>query len=426
MRLKRLLASLLSLMFILLTACGNDEIISNEFEQKTEITLSWWGNDTRNEYTLEAVKAFEELHPDIEVKCSYTEWSGYEARNQVRMVSGTEADVMQVNAGWLAQYSEVGTGYYDIESLSEYVSLDNFDADTLDFGRRNGILNAIPIAMNTESIYINKTIYDSYNLPVPETWDDFFEAAKVMKKDGVYPLAGANKSIWLFCIAYTEQKTGKTFFDEKGNIRFSYSEFKTMIEFYNRLVTEKVIPKVEDFQRFNIDNRVYAGTVAWVSDAINYFGTLVEEGDEIIPADYTAFDSSDAGKGWYKKPATLYAISKNTNHPKEAAMLLDFLLNSAEMARLQGLEKGIPVSKAAKRHLEEDGQLTGLQYEASQVMENNSLISPMNSVIENTNLYETFITHSDMVLFDKGTLDDVTIDLVSAYKDSGYKFTKNK
>ena len=197
-----------------------------------------------------------------------------------------------------------------------------------------------------------------------------------------------------------------------------------MIEFYNRLVTEKVIPKVEDFQRFNIDNRVYAGTVAWVSDAINYFGTLVEEGDEIIAADYTAFDSSDAGKGWYEKPATLYAISKNTNHPKEAAMLLDFLLNSAEMARLQGLEKGIPVSKAAKRHLEEDGQLTGLQYEASQVMENNSLISPMNSVIENTNLYETFITHSDMVLFDKGTLDDVAIDLVSAYKDSGYKFTK--
>ena len=424
MKLKRLLASLLSLMLIIPTACGDDEIISNEFENKTEITLSWWGNDTRNEYTLEAVKAFEELHPDIKVKCSYTEWSGYEARNQVRMVSETEADVMQVNAGWLAQYSEDGTGYYDIESLSEYVSLDNFDADTLDFGRRNGILNAIPIAMNTESIYINKTIYDSYNLPVPETWDDFFEAAKVMKKDGVYPLAGANKSIWLFCIAYTEQKTGKTFFDENGNIRFSYSEFKTMIEFYNRLVTEKVIPKVEDFQRFNIDNRVYAGTVAWVSDAINYFGTLVEEGDEIIAADYTAFDSSDAGKGWYEKPATLYAISKNTNHPKEAAMLLDFLLNSAEMARLQGLEKGIPVSKAAKRHLEEDGQLTGLQYEASQVMENNSLISPMNSVIENTNLYETFITHSDMVLFDKGTLDDVTIDLVSAYKDSGYKFTK--
>jgi hypothetical protein len=64
MKLKRLLASLLSLMLIIPTACGDDEIISNEFENKTEITLSWWGNDTRNEYTLEAVLISDILFSD--------------------------------------------------------------------------------------------------------------------------------------------------------------------------------------------------------------------------------------------------------------------------------------------------------------------------------------------------------------------------
>jgi ABC-type sugar transport system, periplasmic component len=376
---KKALAVILAFALIILTSCGDERVIRKQKEQ-IEITLSWWGNDARNEYTLEAVKLFEKKHPDIKVKCSYTEWSGYEKRNQVRMFSDTEADVMQINVGWLAQYSPDGKGYYDIEKLSDTFDLSNFDDDMLDYGRRNGVLNAIPIAMNTETIYINKTIYDSYGLDVPKTWDDYFAAAKVMKKDGVYPLAGASKSIWLYCIAYAEQKNGKTFFNDKNEITFDQKDFEMMIDFYKQLVNEGVIPKVEDFQRYNIDNGTYAGTVAWVSDAMNYFQAVIDEGNEVVVADYPAFDNADSGVGWYEKPATMYAISERTEHPKEAAMLLDFMMNSAEWAELQGIEKGIPVSQSARNHLDKAGLLSGIQYDASLKMEENEKIQPMNSL----------------------------------------------
>ena len=142
-----------------------------------------------------------------------------------------------------------------------------------------------------------------------------------------------------------------------------------MIDMYCRLVNEKVIPQIEYFERINLNDGKYAGTVAWVSDAINYCGTAMEHGFEYVCADYISIDPSLTGYGWTAKPATLYAVSKNTDHPKEAAMLLDFLLNSKEAALLQGVEKGIPLSTDARRYLEEDGQLQGLQYEASQLME---------------------------------------------------------
>ena len=419
---RKLLALLTAATMLFLTSCSDKSVVVEQKAQ-TQITLSWWGNDTRNEYTLEAVKKFEELHPDIKVKCSYSEWSGYEARNQVRMISGTEADVMQINVGWLSQYSADGKGYYDIDLLSDTVDLTNFSDEMLAYGRKNGVLNAIPIAMNAETIYINKTVYDKYGLSVPKTWDDFFNAAKVMKKDGVYPLAGAEKSIWLYCIAYTEQVTGKKYLTDDSEIGFNESDMKTMIEFYNKLVKESVIPKVEDFQRYNIDNGTYAGVIAWVSDAMNYFKEPIEKGQNIIAADYTVISGKQSGEGWYAKPATLYAISKNTQHPKEAAMLLDFMLNSSQWTELQGLDKGIPVSSAARSYLDKNNKLSGLQYEASLVMENNEKISQMNSLVEDSKMYNAYTAACNLLLFGKKNADEAAKELCKNLESAGYKFT---
>ncbi|MBR7085060.1 MAG: carbohydrate ABC transporter substrate-binding protein, partial [Oscillospiraceae bacterium] len=60
---------------VFLTGCTEQQVIKSQ-EEPTEITLSWWGNDTRTEYTIQAVQEFEKLHPDIKVKCNYSEWSG--------------------------------------------------------------------------------------------------------------------------------------------------------------------------------------------------------------------------------------------------------------------------------------------------------------------------------------------------------------
>ncbi|MCR5142136.1 MAG: ABC transporter substrate-binding protein [Ruminococcus sp.] len=425
MRVKRIAAALSAFTFALtLGACGSkDDHVLLEQHEQTEISLSWWGNDIRNEYTIEAVSRFEKLHPDIKVKCSYSEWSGYEARSQVQMVSGTEADVMQINVGWLSQYSADGKGYYDIEKLTDTVDLSNFSDEMLEFGRRNGILNAVPIAMNAETLYVNKTLYEKYGLDIPKTWDDLFAAAKVMSPDGVYPISGASKSTWLYCIAYAEQNNGKHFFNENNEITFSSEDFRIMIDLYNRLVSERVMPKVEDYQRFNLENLVYAGTIAWVSDALNYNQATIDRGSEVVAADYTVSDGMKAGVGWYEKPATLYAISRNTSHPEEAALLLDYMLNSPGWAQLQGVEKGIPVSLAARDYLNEQGMLEGLQYEASLVMENNTEISPMNSLIEDTFLIDEFINACDLVLFEKNTAEEAAAMLVDKYKEN-YTFAE--
>ncbi len=416
-RTKRLCAACLAAMMLPLGACAGEQVVSPQ-RQQVEITFSWWGNDRRNEYTLEAVRKFEKLHPEIKVRCSYSEWSGFEARTNVRMASNTEADVMQVNFNWLGMYSPDGTGYYDLEALTDILDLSQFSEDTLSYGRVNGILNAVPIAMNTETVYFNRTILDRYGLDVPKTWDDLFAAAEVLREDDIYILAGAQKSIWLLLLAYAEQVQGKSFLDSSGNLQFTPDDFQIMLEMYEKMIDEKVIPQIEYFLRTEIDSGRYAGAVAWVSDAVNYFSAVIENGQEIVVAPYTDTDPAHSGKGWYAKPASLYAVSRNTQQPKEAAMLLEFLLNSEDMALLQGVEKGVPVSAAAKEYLEEADQLKGIQYEASQRMEKTAGLATISPVMENSTVIEAFIECCNQVLFEKAAPAEAAQTLWQAVRDT--------
>lgn len=390
---------------IMLTGCSGNGRPAETVTEPVEISLSWWGNDARHEYMLEAVAQFEKLHPEIDVKCSYTEWSGYQTRSDVLMRSGTEADVMLINYAWIEKYSSDGNGYYDLNTLSDVIDLSNFGEYELNFGMKNGRLNAVPIAMNTQTLYINKTVYEKYGLEIPENWDDLFEAAMVMNGEA-YPVAMTAKSLFFFVTAYAEQVCGKQFMQQDGRVSFTDEDFKIMLEMYCRMVNEKVMPQVEYFDRKEINSGKYAGTLAWLSDGSAYFDKAVENGYEFVIADYPAAEGCSSGDGWYAKPATMYAVSKNTNHPEQAALLLDFLLNSPEAAQLQGVEKGIPLSNSARTYLSEHDMLNGMQYEAFKKMEEYDELSVLSPYYENDDLIDEFMEACNKVYYDKEDLDE--------------------
>lgn len=411
---RRIIASAGSIAVLALSSCSQQPVVTQQNRQ-VQINFSWWGTDARNKYTIAAIELFEEKYPDIKVNCSYSEWSGYEERSKIQMRSDTEADVMQINFSWLSQYSEDGLGYYDINELTDNFEISNFSDDVLSYGIKNDRLNAVPIAMNAETVYINQDIYDRYNLDTPKTWDDLFKAAEVMKADGIYPMSGASKSIWLYLTAHTEQVCGKKILNEKGELNFKAEDFQNMIEFYKELVDKSVIPQLEYYDNKEIAKETYAGSVAWVSDASNYFGAMIEDGKNIIAADYTTIDGENIGEGWYAKPATMYAVSRNTEHPKEAALLLDFLMNSPEMAELQGIEKGIPLSQNAKKTIEKNYMLYGIQYEASQKMDSCQL-AELAPVMENNDLINDFFLACNDVLYEKASPEDSAKDFYNKIK----------
>ena len=402
----------ISLSLLMLASCASKPVVINQ-EEYTEISLSWWGNDARTEYTLAAVKKFEELNPDIRVKCSYSEWSGYQTRYKIQMMSDTESDVMLINFNWLDKYSKDGNGYYNIYDLKENFDLSQFSESELAFGVRNGKLNAVPIALNTQTAYYNKTIYDRYGLALPESWEDLFDAAQVMNGEN-YPISMPAKSAMFFITAYTEQQSGKTFMTEDGQLGFGKEDLTTMLDFYTRLINSKVMPQVEYFDKNGIRNGSYGGAMAWLSDAENYMGPAREEGYEIVVGSYVG--CSEGVKGWYTKPATLYAVSAQTEHPREAALLLDFLLNSDEISELQGIEKGIPLSRSSRDYLEKHDKLKGLHYDAFLLMsENIDSMALINPFMEDSDMLDIFQDACNAVLYGKATAEEKAAEIYEQF-----------
>ena len=117
-RSKRLasLAIIVSLALCSLCGCDREDAgvtrFTLETEKKAEVSFSWWGNDVRHNYTMEAITVFREQNPDLKVVPVYGVWSGYEKRYNLKMMSDSETDVMQINYAWLSKYSPDGEGSF--------------------------------------------------------------------------------------------------------------------------------------------------------------------------------------------------------------------------------------------------------------------------------------------------------------------------
>ena len=350
---------------------------------------------------MEGVDLFQQKHPEIRVDYRYGEWNGYEKRTKVWMESHNEADVMQINYAWLDVYSSDGTGFYDLNTLSDVLDLSNFTEEELSYGMKAGKLNALPIAMNTHTFYYNQDILDQYGLTVPKKWDDLFSMAKVLAPKGKYVLGFAKKHLFLLMIAYYEQSFGTPFFNQDGTLAADAKGIEYVLKFYRRLLDEHVICPIDSFDRAKYMSGEIVGTMCWISDTKIYCDGLAETGVKVSRGEYPKLDGASLS-GWYIKPATMWAISKDTEHPREAAILLNYLLNDPDMAKLQKTEKGVPVSDAAVAALNEEGLSESNDYKAVQEMKAHqdelSLIIPN---MENESIIDAFKSGADEYLYDK-------------------------
>lgn len=397
---------------ILLSACTAGES-KTELQQKTRISLAWWGNDKRHEYMMEGVDLFEQKNADIDVSMRYGEWNGFETKTQVYMESGNETDVMLINYSWLSRYSADGTGYYDLNQLSDYIDLSAFGEEYLEYGTVNGHLNALPTAMNTTILCYNQSMFEQYGLEVPTSWDDLFSAAEVMRDDGIYVLGSVKKHTVLILYSYYEQLSGKPTFDENGKYNLNADDVAQILTFYKKLLDEKVLCPIDEYDTGFFAGGQVAATPIWVSDAGVYCDALVENGSTPVIGEYPILpDATRYGR--FIKPSTMYAISADTEHPVEAAKLLNFLLNDEENALLTGTEKGVPISERAIKTLSDNGKLGTYEYIAYQDMENNiDRMSILYPSMENNGAIDALKKGADEYLFDKMSLEEASERIVN-------------
>ena len=336
-----------------------------------ELRMSWWGGNEIHRTLLDSVRRFEAAHPDIRVRTEYTGWTGHLERLTTQIAGGTGPDLMQVNWNWLVLFSRDGRGFHDLDTLGDALDLAPFDAEARAMGSVHGHLNALPTSMAARLFYFNETTFAKAGIAPPANWDELVAAGPVFRErlgPDYYPIDLHLQDVIALTRSWLVQQTGQPLIDEANRrVNATPDQLAGMARFYQRLVDAHVTPDVRTRASYGhvaphemrpwIDGR-FAGTYQWIS-AIGKFIDTLAPGQKVVLAPYPILPGArDAGLLY--RPAMMYAINARSAHPREAARLMDFLLNDEAAVEAMGLKRGVPVSTRAVAALERGGAMHGL------------------------------------------------------------------
>ena len=341
------------------------------------LTMSWWGGESRHNAYQEALKAFSAEHTTITVNPTFAAWSGWEDTMSTKFAGGVAEDVCQINWNWLYNYSGNGQTFLDLNSVTDYLDMSQWDDAKLGACNVANAQQCVPISMTGRIFYWNMTTFNKAGITeVPATEDDLFAAGKAFQEklgDDYYPLHLGAYDRMILMVFYLESKYGKDWADSTtSTLNYTADEIAEGIDFIKSLVDGHVIMPLPTYYGANGDGATHqsnewitgkiAGIFEWDSAASKYQDALDEEnkpgftvGEEIKFGDYN---------GGFSKVSMGMAITKTCKNPAEAATLIEYLWNG-DGAAIMGSECGVPASKAGLATAQAAGKINELVAEAN-------------------------------------------------------------
>lgn len=418
------------------TAASTATSVAAPAEGDVSLTISWWGGDTRHTAYQEAITAFSEEHTNITVSPTFAAWSGWEDTMSTKFAGGVAEDVCQVNWNWLYNYSSNGQTFIDLNTVSDYIDLTQWDEGPLNACVVAGMQQAIPVSMTGRIFFWNMTTFNKAGITeVPKTLDDLYAAGEAFQTklgEDYYPLHLGGYDRMILTVFYLESIYGKDWADPStSTLNYTADEIAEGLDFIKSLVDKHVIMPLPTYYGNNGSTAAnqsnewitgkLAGIFEWDSAASKYRDALDTDnrdgftvGEEIQFGDY---------KGGFTKVSMGLAITKTCQHPAEAAMLINFLLNEEAGASIMGSECGIPASKSGLAAAEAAGAVDTLVEEAnSKVLafcsfQLDPLFEHNNLKADGTGIYQEVF---DTIDYDGASGADVVDILLDGMESVGY------
>ncbi|NYI03934.1 ABC transporter substrate-binding protein [Allostreptomyces psammosilenae] len=330
---------------LLATGCGGGDGGSGG---GVEIRYSWWGNAERAELMQQAIDLFEERNPTIDVQPTFSSFESYWQKIATEAAGGGTPDVMQMDVQYLREYSDknvladLGQG-----PAGETIRTDGLRPGLEESGVIDGARYAVPASSNVYSMVYEPAAFEAAGLPDPAegwTWDQYHEAYATMADTDVK--AGPGYSGVLYVLELQLRQEGSALYTEDGQLAVSRERVRRFLqEGKDKLDADQLVdPGIAEqiSPESPLTQRLIASEFAWDNFLVRY---SAETDAELALA---APPTTDPGgpSGLYMKPGVMLSMSANSDHPEEAAALIDFLINDPEAGAILGSVRGIPATEA--------------------------------------------------------------------------------
>ncbi|NEA98643.1 ABC transporter substrate-binding protein [Streptomyces sp. SID13726] len=338
---------------------------------KVVLRYTWWGNPDRAERTEQAVALFEKQHPNISIRTSFSGYDAYKQKLAVQATGGDAPDVMQLDYRQIDQYASGGV-LLDLAEQKAVLRTSEIDSGLLATGRVDDVQYAIPQGRGTETVVYDVKTWKDSGVPLPRagwTWSQWADSVRELAQRAGRPGAtdpGQSEDafeVWL-------RGRGKALYTKDGGLGFTADDLTKWWTFTDRLRREGAVSPAE--QTTQLDGSVEntplgrgkaVSDMNWDAPSSGYLA-LIPTGTELAPMP----SGSDGTPGQYFKPSMFLGVSAHTSHAKEAAQLVDFLLNDDAAAKILGATRGIPVNESIREEttpLLKDFDKTVADYQAS-------------------------------------------------------------
>jgi multiple sugar transport system substrate-binding protein len=344
-----------------LTGCesySSKETASNKDSSKPiKLSITWWGSQSRHDYTQKLLDSYASKNPNITFEATPSGWDGYFDKLSAQAASDTMPDIIQMDYGFISTFSKNNT----LSDLSEFINdktldMSDIDPNLIEMGKVDGKLAGAPISQAALALIYNPDVFAKAGLqePTPDwKWSDFEkDMITIKEKTGVY---GIGKLEEINYFPYWVRQYGKSLYSVDGT-KLGYDDDKIFIDYVKmiqRLQDAKAMPTPDEWVQISIKGKeaepVVTGTGGSTFDWSNY-AVIVSNANPNLKL-ITPPSNEDAAKAISSKPGCFFSISNSSEHKKEAAKFINWLINDEEANKIMMAERGVPASSKIREYL---------------------------------------------------------------------------
>ncbi len=353
-------------------ASSSDEAITLRF--------AWWGGDERTAATLEVIKQFEALHPNITIEAEYGSSDGYHDKLSTQLASGTAADIVQVDPETFPTY--VDTSDYFVNYMDYDFDLSNFDEAYISLsinGRYDGKQLGLPSGIAGPMMLVNQDLADAIGIDFTQdyTWDDLITwGQKVRQYDDSMYLLCTNKDYVTNLVVYNylKQLTGKTIFNKADmTMNLTEEQLAQIFDYVQMLYDEGVCAPANYAAAYSGDN--LQSDPNWIDGkyvcAFSYISTMdvmiaANDDGNYSVGNLPVMDGA-LNNGWTANCPQVFAITKSCEHPEAAIAFMDYFFNNETAMETLACTRSVPPTGKAREICQANGSLSELAMNAANI-----------------------------------------------------------
>lgn len=316
-----------------------------------ELRLMVWASAAEADRYEEDLSVFTDK-TGIGVKLEFLDVGSYQDKLNTLFAAGDPPDVMFQVGRWVGEYVTRGV-LADLGEFSDVIDLDAVDAGLREQAMYEGKLYGIPTGATTIAFAYDEALVTELGLEMPDdttwSWDDFavFNAS-IYDASGGETYGTGFYVPWLPTITQWARQHGQDLFTDDGTLG---TDAATIAAYFQTIqdmrATGAFAAKgvLEDDSAPSIEQSLLGRRVV-ASQIIpaNTFADMNTGLDGRLRLMRVPGEVDGARRGYTVTPTLLWCQASGSEHPQEAAQLIDFLTNDPDAYGARSIFLGVPAN----------------------------------------------------------------------------------